>query len=598
VTTFAELVDAHLQEAFRLDPLSATAAGIHDHDDRWPDLSDAGRQERLAWMKAWTERLGGLDAEGLSADEAIDRDRLLAVLDDERFALDELRDDAWDPLSWIYVLGDGLFGLLAREFAPAPVRLASLTGRLEGIPAIVEAARAILGSLPAQPVSRFHAERALLDLPGIPALIDEALELADGYADDPDMAALRPRLDAAAATARSALEAYGRHLEVEVLPRAEGEGRLGRERYAEKLPHTLGDPEMTMERVLAAAERQLSGVRAEMARLAEGLWPSLRSEEPLPGDPDAIVRGVFERIGEDHPAPHELLDVCRSALRRIEAFVTRHDLIGLADEPLEIQWTPVFLRGWAQAMLTSPGPFDKGQKAFFHITPVPPTWGPELQESWLRESNRRQLEVLTIHEAVPGHYLQGVYGNRAPSVVRAVYGDGTYAEGWAVYVTQVMIDAGYGAEDPALVLAHWKYYLRAIINTIIDIRIHAFGMTEAEALDLMIRGGFQEEGEARAKFDRARLTSTQLCSYFVGGLGLWDLEHEVRRRAAAASGDPRGADAVPIPPLVGGYPETPGFTYRPHLERVVAHGELPLPLLRRAVLGEDAAVPEPTTASG
>jgi uncharacterized protein (DUF885 family) len=584
--TFAELAAAHLGEAFRLHPLAATAAGVHDHDGRWPDLSEAGRRERLAWIRDWTERLTAVDVATLSADDAIDRERILAVLDAQRFALDELRDDAWDPVSWIYVLGDGLFRLLAREFAPAPVRLTSLSRRLEGIPAIVEAARAALGSLPERPVSRFHTERALLDLPGIPALVDEALALADVIADDPAMAAVRPRLDAAAATARAAIDAYAEHLRTVVLPRSEGEGRLGRELYAAKLLRTLGDPGMTIEHVLAAAETQLPLVRAEMARIATSVWPSMRPGEPMPDDPDAIVRRVFERIGEDHAAPGELLDVCSAALRRIEAFVEAHDLIGLADEPLEIDWTPVFLRSWAQAMLTSPGPFDRGQKAYFHITPVPASWSQALQESWLRENNRRQLEVLTIHEAVPGHYLQGVYGNRAPSVVRAVYGDGTYAEGWAVYVTQVMIDAGYGADDPALVLTHWKYYLRALANAIIDIRVHAFGMTEAEALGLMIRGGFQEEGEARAKFDRVRLTSTQLCSYFVGGLGLWELEHEVRRRAAAASGDPRGADAVPRPAIVGGYPATPGFEYRPHLERVISHGELPLPLLRRAVLGD------------
>ncbi len=584
--TLAELVGAHLDEAFRLDPLSATAAGIHDHDDRWPDFSAAGREHHLAWIHGWDARLTALDPALLSSNEAIDRDRLLAVLAAQRHALGELREDAWDPLWWIFVLGDGLFGLLAREFAPPAVRLASVAGRLEGIPAVIAAARESLGSLAGVPVSRFHAERALLDLPGIPALIDEALELAASVGDEPAMVALRPRLDAAAAIAREGLAAYEVHVRGSLMPSATGEGRLGRDRYGAKLPHTLGDPGMTVEHVLGAAEAQFPAIRGEMARLARSLWPSVRSGEPIPGDEGAMVRGVLDRTADDHAAADELLDVCRAALARIEAFCRERDLIGLADEPLAIEWTPLFLRGWAQAMLTSPGPFDVGQKAYFHVTPVPDSWSPELRESWLREMNRRQLEVLTIHEAVPGHYLQGVYGNRAPSVVRAVYGDGTFAEGWAVYVTQVMLDAGYNADDPAFVLTHWKYYLRAVVNAIIDIRIHCFGMTEAEALDLMVSGGFQEAAEARAKYDRARLTSTQLCSYFVGSLGLWELEHEVRRRAAAVSGDPRGADAVPITPVVGGYPDTPGFTYRPYLEGLIAHGELPLPLLRRAVLGD------------
>jgi uncharacterized protein (DUF885 family) len=191
------------------------------------------------------------------------------------------------------------------------------------------------------------------------------------------------------------------------------------------------------------------------------------------------------------------------------------------------------------------------------------------------------LRLLTIHEAVPGHYLQGVYGNRCPSLVRSIFGSGLFAEGWAVYVTQVMMDVGYGAEDPALMLTHWKFYLRAITNAIIDAKIHTQGMTGDEAVALMVEGGFQEESEARAKFDRARLSSTQLSTYYAGSLEMWDIELEARRRAAIASGDPRGAAAVPEPRIVGELGETPGFVYREHLERVIGRGEPPTSLLKR-----------------
>ena len=235
-------------------------------------------------------------------------------------------------------------------------------------------------------------------------------------------------------------------------------------------------------------------------------------------------------------------------------------------------------------MLDSPGPLDKGQKAFFAITPIPDDWTPEQAESYLREDNARMLRLLTIHEAVPGHYLQGAYANRCPSIARAVFWSGVFAEGWAVYVTQVMMDAGYGADDPALLLTHWKFYLRSATNAIIDNRIHTAGMTEDEAVSLMVDGGFQEEAEARNKYNRARLSSTQLSTYFVGSLEFWELEREVRRRAAVASGDPRGAAAVPEPRVVGGFGDTPGFEYRRHLEDCIGHGSPPMSLLRRIVL--------------
>jgi uncharacterized protein (DUF885 family) len=194
------------------------------------------------------------------------------------------------------------------------------------------------------------------------------------------------------------------------------------------------------------------------------------------------------------------------------------------------------------------------------------------------------LQLLTIHEAVPGHYLQGVYGNRSTSLPRQIFWSGVFAEGWAVYVTQVMMDLGYAENDPALLLCHWKYYLRCVANVLIDIGIHAEGMTEDEAVSLMVDGAFQEEAEARSKYDRARLSSTQLCTYFVGSMQMWDLERDRRRALATASGDPRGSDAVPEPRVVGGFGETPGFVYREHLEDVISHGSPPVSLLRRLLL--------------
>ncbi len=350
--------------------------------------------------------------------------------------------------------------------------------------------------------------------------------------------------------------------------------------------HTMRSETLTPERILAGAEREYHAVRAEMIRIAGEHWPTWRRGEAAPADEGALVRGVLDAIAAEHPKADDLLDFCREENARIEAFCRERDLVGLADEPLEIRWTPVFLRAFGGAMLSSPGPLDRGQKAFFAITPMPDDWTDEQRESNLREDNDRMLRLLTIHEAVPGHYLQGVYANRCPSLVRSIFGSGLFAEGWAVYVTQVMMDVGYGADDPALMLNHWKFYLRAVTNAIIDARIHGDGMTEDEAMTLMVDGGFQEEAEARAKYNRARLTSTQLSTYFAGSLEMWEIEREVRVRAAIASGDPRGADAVPRPRVVGDYGETPGFVYRPHLESVMAHGSPPTALLRRILLGQ------------
>ena len=473
-------IDEFLAEFFRLNPTWATGIGDHAHDDRWPDLTEAGRAERLAFIERWLAEFQEMSE--LSGDDAIDRDVLIGELEAERFSEIDLREETWNPLEWVYLLGDGIFTLLAREFAPLAVRLASVAGRLEGLPAVVEAARERLVGHAGRPVGRFQTETALQRLPGIEELVADALRAAEGAADDPTVAALVPRLTAAAGLARRAIADFQVHLRDVVLPASDGEGRLGPELFAAKMRHTMRSEALTPDRILDAAERDYGAVRAELVRIARELWPTWCPDRPLPDDEGALVRGVLDAVATEHPKADDLLDFCRAENARIEAFCAERDLVGLADEPLEIRWTPVFLRSFGGAMLSSPGPLDKGQKAFFSITPMPDDWTEEQRESNLREDNDRMLRLLTIHEAVPGHYLQGVYANRCPSIVRSIFASGLFAEGWAVYVTQVMMDVGYGADDPALLLTHWKFYLRAITNAIIDARIHTAGMTEEEAV--------------------------------------------------------------------------------------------------------------------
>jgi uncharacterized protein (DUF885 family) len=581
---FTDLVARFVDEWCAVQPEFATQLGDHRFDDRWSDTGEEGRRARVAFADQWTATFLGLDTSSLTADQAVDRDLVLGELAELRFVADELRDDAWDPLLWVYTLGGGLHALLARDFAPLHVRLASVAGRLEGIPRVVADARSVIGSLPGRPVSRLHAEVAAKRIGGVVALVDQAVATAEAAADDPGVAVLLPRLRGAAETAARALVAFGRYLADAVAPGATGSPLLGRELFARKLSHTLRDPSITPEVILERAEAEFAAVRAEMVRLARSIWPDWRPGEPAPAQDAALVRGVLDAIAADHPAADQLVAFCRRELKAIEAFCRDRGVIGLVDEPLEIDWTPEFMRSFGGAMLDSPGPLDAGQQSFFSITPIRDEWSPDEVESYLRELNARMLRLLTIHEAVPGHYLQLAYSNRGSSLARKVFQSGLFAEGWAVYVTQVMLDRGYGEDDPALWLVHWKFYLRAVVNAIIDVRIHVAGMSSDEAVALMVDGAFQERSEAVAKDERARLSSTQLSTYFLGSIGMWEIEAAARRRAAVAAGYPD--DVVPAPRVVGGYPSTPGFDERAHLEAVLAHGSPPIPLLRRILLGE------------
>ncbi|MCJ7712514.1 MAG: DUF885 domain-containing protein, partial [Chloroflexi bacterium] len=278
MTAFDDLVASLLDELFALRPDLATAVGDPRYDDRWPDTSEAGRQERLAFAARWTATFSALEAATLAADEQVDRDLVLGELAALRFTEAELRQETWDPLAWVYLLGMGLLPLTTRDFAPLHVRLASMAGRLEGIPRIIADAQETLGS-GSRPVSRLHAEVAGQRISGIADLGRGAVAVAEAAApNDPDVAAVLPRLRAAADAAETVLTAIGRHLAAEVAPSAKGDAALGYDLFAAKLRHTLQDPAATPEAVLARAEAEFAAVRAEMVRIAREIWPAWRPD--------------------------------------------------------------------------------------------------------------------------------------------------------------------------------------------------------------------------------------------------------------------------------------------------------------------------------
>jgi len=579
-----------LVDLFAAYPTWGTEAGYHAVDAHWPELTGSGRLARLAMLTRHASRLGGMSEATLSADERVDRRILLEEIERLAFSEDVLRGEAWDALELVYLMGSGLFGILSRGYAPWPQRGSALLARIEGLPRLARQALEGLTGLADRPVGLLQLETAIGQLPGISELLDAALTESRARAQAGEASELVAPMEAAVDAARRALDEFGAGLDGEARERASGEGRLGPDLFARKLRLTLGS-DLTPAQLRERAWADYHAVRAEMLRLARQTWPAWLPQEPLPeavdGDTDAdhaIVARVLDAIATEHQEPDGLIAFCQAEIGRIEAFCRAQEVISLPDEPLEITWTPLFLRAHARAFLDHPGPLDRGQKSHFWSTPPDPSQGPEAVESYLREENDRMLRDLCIHEGIPGHYLQLAASNRCPSLVRTVFTNGMFAEGWAVYVTQVMVDLGYGADDPGFALTHWKLYLRAVVNAILDVETHAGSMTEAEAIDLMVRGAWQEPDEARAKWLRARISSTQLSTYFVGSLEMWDLELEVRRRAAVAAG--ASVDAVPRQRVAGGLGSSPGFDQRSHLEAVIAHGTPAIKWCRRILLGE------------
>jgi uncharacterized protein (DUF885 family) len=229
-----------------------------------------------------------------------------------------------------------------------------------------------------------------------------------------------------------------------------------------------------------------------------------------------IIRTALEKAYQRLPARDAIVEVAKESLQQAIDFIREKDFVTVPDEPVEIIIMPEFRRGVTLAYLDPAGPLDSGQNSFYAVAPLPVDWTDLQVDSFLREYNLFSIQVLTIHEAMPGHYLQLALSNRYPSILRSVLHSGPFVEGWAVYAERVMVDAGYLNNDPLMRLIMLKWYLRAVTNAIIDQAIHVDGMSRDAAMKLMIEGGFQEEREAAGKWVRAQLTSTQLSTYFVG----------------------------------------------------------------------------------
>jgi len=510
---FETIAKAYIEELLRLNPETATVLGDHRYDARLTDYSLDGIKRERAATEKYLADLGKIDARELSTQNSVDYRILREQLESRLYAIDTLREREWNPLA--YNPGNAIFALVAREFAPLGERLMSVKGRLAGLPAVVAAAKANLKNPP-----RVHTETAIIQNKGNIALITTELEPFIARAPE-----LRAELAPVQAAAKSALEDYGRFLEKDLLPRSTGDFRIGDQKFRRKLAYALSS-DLSKEEIMRRAQVDLQATQGEMYQTALPLYRKF-----FPAETDAakltdrkgVIKAVLAKLAGQRPTNESIVPRAKDMLRETTEFVRGKNLVTVPSEPLNIIVMPEFQRGVAVAYCDSAGPLETNGETFYAISPTPADWKPARVESFFREYNDYMLRDLTIHEAMPGHYLQLMHSNkfRAPTLVRAIFGSGTFVEGWAVYAEQVMAEHGYGGAE--VKMQQLKMRLRLIINAMLDQSVHTAGMAEGEAMRLMIEEGFQEEGEAAGKWRRACLSSSQLSTYYVGSLEVGDI---------------------------------------------------------------------------
>ncbi len=559
------LTRVYLDGLFAAKPHLASYMGDHRFDARVQDLSPRAVTSRVRELEAQRKALGRVERDRLSPDERVDAAVLADGIALELVELRDIREWTWNPrLVDNFTHYDprevvaGRLADLVHGSGPEGSRIAAATAQLLALPRYLTQRRRAFGA-----VSRVHLDQAVKDNAGRIRFFETELAELTGK----DAAAEKAR-----AAAIEALRAYQTFLEKELPARATRDWRLGPELYRKKFPHAL-QTDLAPEEVRRRAEEAFRGARARLYEAARGLHRKLFAGETAPpadAPPEVqakVIARVRDEISKDHPAPGALVSASAAKLDGLRALVKERKLIDLPPaDTLQVLPMPEFKRGGVGAEYLAPGMLDRDVtwKGTYYVDPVDPSWTPEKVESYLRANNDYDVTLIAAHEAIPGHHTQAWWARRDLSALRATLWSGSFAEGWAVYATNLLVREGLGGErNDRYAFLDLRNRMIVAANAVLDVALQGGSMTDEEALRFMVDEGFQEKALAERKLLRAKLDSTQLPQYFLGTTEIESLEREARARGS--------------------------FDQRRFDEELVGHGTIAVKHLRPLVLAAEAA---------
>jgi uncharacterized protein (DUF885 family) len=505
-----------LTALWRIDPEGGIEVGKFDVAANLTIPDNANRAKKLAFINDWLDKLGKVNERQLSPGQRTDRALLMNKLEKDRWRLTTFRDFEWNPA--LYNVAQPLDLILNTEYAAKPQRLRTILRRLANVPAYYQAAQASLAN-----PTREHTQLAIAQAPGTLAVLADLGQAAQESILTPQEKAIFAQRVANAGDAVLAWVGYLSDMDKsqQQMQRARS-FRIGKDLYEQKFAleiQSASSAEQTYRKALAAREELL----ARMDTLSDQLWTKTLGNAAKPQDRFRKIGMVIDKLSNQHVARENFFPEIRRQIPLLQDYVIKNNLLSIdASKPLVVRETPAYMRGVAGASIDAPGPYRPKDRTYYNVTPMDGLNAAQAESS-LREYNDWMLQILNIHEAIPGHYAQLAYANRSPSLVKSLFGNGAMVEGWAVYGERMMLESGYGDNAPEMWLMWSKWNLRSVTNTILDYSVHVLGMTQDQALDLLVRQAFQAPQEAAEKWRRVQLSSVQLTSYFSGYSEIVDL---------------------------------------------------------------------------
>lgn len=523
--SFKQASDLFIEDLWALSPTWALYEGYTKYAHVLPIPDESEDKKTLAFIEKQRKRFAAFDLNKLSGNEKTDYYLIQNRLDSFEWNLKEMKSHQWMPSS--YNVAGGFSQILNSDYDTLDNRLRDVIKRLENVPAYYQAAKNNI-TVPTME----HTTLGISQNKGALGVFGDSLQkkVAQSGLSDSEKALLNERAEAA----KKAIEGYIDFLN-ELKTELEKNGnarsfRIGSELYEKKFALDI-QSEYSAKQMYDKAQNDKTKILGKMAKLADQLWPKYFPGEQRPADDNQAVSRLIKKISVRHVKRENFVEEIRAQIPALEAFIKAKDLIEVDPEkPLVVRETPEYMRGFAGASISAPGPYDKKANTYYNVTPLD-NMSADQAESYLREYNHWMLQILNIHEAIPGHYTQLVYANESPSMIKAILGNGAMVEGWAVYTERMMLEEGYGDFEPELWLMYFKWNLRVIANTILDYAIHNLDWSKEQVLDLLMNQVFQEKAEAEGKWRRATLSQVQLTSYYSGYREIYDFREELKQSA-------------------------------------------------------------------
>jgi uncharacterized protein (DUF885 family) len=538
------LANRYFRQEWRDDPVRATLAGVHDYDDKLGSYSADAYAERLASAKGYLTELRAIDAGTMGAEASYDAQILESHLESSVLTLGTLERWRHQPGAYAAMAATAIYALLSRDFAPLPVRVRAAVARERQIPGLLDAARTNTTT-----VDSVTSQLARVEVAGTIAYFSNAVPAAVVALKD---AGLRAQFKDANDAAIVALRGYLTALESGPFAHPSGTFAIGPERFAEMLRLQELEPMSlrSYERVGVAALEQ---TKAEFADTAKRI------------DAARSPKAVAASLGAEHPAPGGLLAKASADIVALRAFVIAHHILTLPpDDDVTVIASPPFSRETMLASMDLPGPLEThATGAFYNVTPAEPDWSPARKEQYLALFNNAAFPIVSMHEVVPGHYVNfALQRHEKLSMIRRLLPSVSFAEGWAHYDEQMMVDEGWGNGDPRVRLAQLQAALQRECRYIVGLREHTQGMSVAAATTFFEDNAYLAEEPARR--EALRGTGDPLYGYYtLGKLELLKLRDDYRRVAGSH------------------------FSLQAFHDELLAHGDPPIAIARKIVLGAE-----------